>query len=239
MGTARTRLAVPVVSAVVMLGLFGPATAAEALCAPSSEADDFRRAEVVFEGRALPGPEDDGVLFSPARFVVLDYLKGEGPDVVAVETAAEMRDAILAVLPDADALVMAAAIADYRPKASAPKKLKRRESGVEMTLSLVENPDVLKAAVAARRPGTLVIGFKAETGDPIKEAGRMLREKSLDLVVANDVSTAVFGADADQVTFVSADGAEPLLGVTALESVGITVDPANGTLKRLPAVPLK
>lgn len=63
---------------------------------------------------------------------------------------------------------------------------------------------------AARRPGTLVVGFKAETGDPLPEAERMLKENGLDLVVANDVSRDVFGSDTDQVTFVSADGAEPL-----------------------------
>jgi phosphopantothenoylcysteine decarboxylase/phosphopantothenate--cysteine ligase len=79
-----------------------------------------------------------------------------------------------------------------------------------MTLRLVRTPDVLSAVAAARRPGTLVVGFKAETGDPVAEAGRILREKGLDLVVANDVSRDVFGSDADAVTFVSADGVEPL-----------------------------
>ena len=79
-----------------------------------------------------------------------------------------------------------------------------------MTPRLIENPDVLKAVVAARRPGTVVVGFKAETGDPLPDAGRMLREKGLDLVVANDVSADVFGSDEDQVAFVSADGVEEL-----------------------------
>lgn len=133
-----------------------------------------------------------------------------GIQLVPVESAIEMRDALLASVPEADAVVMAAAVADYRPDAVATEKLKKREQGMEMTLKLVENPDLLKALIASRSPRTLVVGFKAETGDPVNEASRMLREKGLDLVVANDVSTAVFGADADQVTFVSADGAEPL-----------------------------
>jgi phosphopantothenoylcysteine decarboxylase/phosphopantothenate--cysteine ligase len=133
-----------------------------------------------------------------------------GVRVVPVESAAEMKDAILAVLPDADALVMAAAVADYRPDAAAAAKVKKRQAGAEITIRLVENPDVLKAAIAARRPGTLVVGFKAETGDPVAEASRMLREKGVDLVVANDVSEGVFGSDTDRVTFVSADGAEAL-----------------------------
>lgn len=129
---------------------------------------------------------------------------------VPIETAAELRDAVLAVLPDAEAVVMAAAVADYRVAEASGTKVKKRESGGELTLRLVENADVLKAVVAKRRPGTFVVGFKAETGDALVEATRMLREKGLDLVVANDVSAGVFGTDTDTVTFVSADGAEPL-----------------------------
>ena len=129
---------------------------------------------------------------------------------VAIESAAELRDAVLAVLPDADAIVMAAAVADYRPAQSHAAKLKKRDAGGEVVLRLIENADVLKAVVSARRGRTLVVGFKAETGDPVEEASRMLRDKGLDLVVANDVSEGVFGAETDRVTFVSADGAEPL-----------------------------
>ena len=128
---------------------------------------------------------------------------------VAIETASELRDALLAVLPDADAVVMAAAVADYRVVEPLDRKAKKKDGGAEIVLRLTENPDILRAVVAARRGSTLVIGFKAETGDPVAEAGRMLREKGLDLVVANDVSEGVFGADTDRVTFVSADGAEP------------------------------
>ncbi len=128
---------------------------------------------------------------------------------VPIETASELRDALLAVLPDADAVVMAAAVADYRVAEPFDRKVKKGAAGGEVTLRLTETPDILKAVVAARRGGTLVVGFKAETGDPVAEASRMLREKGLDLVVANDVSLGVFGSDTDRVTFVSADGAEP------------------------------
>jgi len=87
-----------------------------------------------------------------------------------------------------------------------------------MKLRLVENPDLLSAIIATRRPGTIVIGFKAETGDATTEAGRMLRDKKLDLVVANDVADprSAFGSDDDEVAFVSADGVErlPLLKKT-------------------------
>ena len=139
-----------------------------------------------------------------------------GTQLVPIETAEQLRDAVLGLLPNADAVVMAAAVADYRPIERAMKK--KRDAGKEMTLRLTENPDILKAIVAARRAGAIVVGFKAETGDATAEAGRMLREKKLDLVVANDVSDpgSAFGSDTDRVTFVSADGVEalPLLAKT-------------------------
>jgi len=133
-----------------------------------------------------------------------------GVRLVPIETVAEMRDAVVASLPDADAVVMAAAVSDYAAADPSATKLKKKDIGDALTLRLVRTPDVLAAVAAARRAGTLLVGFKAETGDPVAEAGRMLKEKGLDLVVANDVSADVFGSDTDQVTFVSADGAEPL-----------------------------
>ena len=141
-----------------------------------------------------------------------------GTQLVPIETAEQLRDAVLGLLPNADAVVMAAAVADYRPIETRERKIKKRDAGKEMTLRLTENPDILKAIVAARRAGAIVVGFKAETGDATTEAGRMLREKKLDLVVANDVSDpgSAFGSDTDRVTFVSADGVEalPLLAKT-------------------------
>src|SRR5207249_767498 len=148
-------------------------------------------------------------------------LRARGADrtqLVPIETAEQMRDAVLGLLPDADAVVMAAAVADYRPIETQERKIKKRDAGKELSLRMTENPDILKAIVAARRAGAIVVGFKAETGDATTEAGRMLREKKLDLVVANDVSdpTSAFGSDTDRVTFVSADGVEalPLLAKT-------------------------
>jgi phosphopantothenoylcysteine decarboxylase / phosphopantothenate---cysteine ligase len=135
-----------------------------------------------------------------------------------IESADDLKDAVLAQLPLADAVIMAAAVADYRPIERVTKKLKKKDLGTELTLRMTENPDVLKAIVAARRPGTIVVGFKAETGDATAEASRMLRDKKLDLVIANDVADprSGFGSDDDQVAFVSADGVErlPLLAKT-------------------------
>jgi phosphopantothenoylcysteine decarboxylase/phosphopantothenate--cysteine ligase len=130
----------------------------------------------------------------------------------SVESADDLKEAVLAQLERADAVIMAAAVADYRPIERATKKMKKKDLGNEMHLRMIENPDVLKAIVAARRPGTVVVGFKAETGDATAEASRMLREKKLDLVVANDVADprSGFGSDDDQVAFVSADGVEKL-----------------------------
>jgi len=141
-----------------------------------------------------------------------------GTQLVPIETAEQMRDAVLGLLPNADAVIMAAAVADYRPIETMERKIKKREAGKELSLRMTENPDILKAIVSARRSGAIVIGFKAETGDATAEAERMLREKKLDLVVANDVSDpgSAFGSDTDRVTFVSADGVEalPLLAKT-------------------------
>jgi len=135
-----------------------------------------------------------------------------GVTTVAIETAQELTDAVLATLPGADAVIMAAAIADYRPARPADQKLKKREQGDTMPIEMTRTADVLQAIVAKRDPRTIVVGFKAETGDALAEASRMLREKKLDLVVANDVTAkgSEFGSETDQVTFVSADGAEAL-----------------------------
>ena len=135
-----------------------------------------------------------------------------GVRMIAVESAQDMKESVVALLPETDAVVMAAAVADYRPIETSTRKIKKRDAGSELTIRLTENPDVLKAVVAGRKHGAIVIGFKAETGDATKEAERMLREKKLDLVVANDISEpgSVFGSDTDKVTFVSADGVEAL-----------------------------
>ena len=135
-----------------------------------------------------------------------------GVRTIPVESAEDMKEAVLALLPEMDAVVMAAAVADYRPREIQVRKIKKRDVGSQLTIHLTENPDVLKAIVTARRPNTIVVGFKAETGDATKEAERMLRDKHLDLVVANDISEpgSAFGSDTDRVTFVSADGAEAL-----------------------------
>jgi phosphopantothenoylcysteine decarboxylase/phosphopantothenate--cysteine ligase len=129
-----------------------------------------------------------------------------GVQLVAVQTAQEMRQAVLSALPESDALIMAAAVADYRPAVAVAHKLKKGEAGLE--LELVRTPDIL-AEVATRRVGLgwprVVVGFAAETQDLIANAQAKLKAKRLDLMVANDARQAM-GADVNQVTLLDASG---------------------------------
>ena len=136
---------------------------------------------------------------------------------VAVRTAEEMAEAVLRACPDADVLLMAAAVADFRPAQAAGQKLKKVE-GVP-TLLLEPTPDIL-AAVARQRRQTgrprVAVGFAAETEDLLANARAKLHAKSLDLIAANDVSAtdAGFGVDTNRVTLLDAAGtveALPLL----------------------------
>ena len=80
-----------------------------------------------------------------------------GVRMIVVESAQDMKESVLALLPETDAVVMAAAVADYRPTETSTRKIKKRDAGSELTIRLTENPDVLKAVVAARKRGTIVI----------------------------------------------------------------------------------
>jgi len=129
-----------------------------------------------------------------------------GVQLVAVQTAQEMLQAVLAALLESDALIMAAAVADYRPAAAAAHKLKKGEAGLD--LKLIRTPDIL-AEVATRRAELgqprVVVGFAAETQDLVANAQAKLKAKRLDLMVANDARQAM-GADVNQVTLLDASG---------------------------------
>jgi phosphopantothenoylcysteine decarboxylase/phosphopantothenate--cysteine ligase len=124
---------------------------------------------------------------------------------VDVESAREMRDAVRAHLSDADVVVLAAAVADFRPASSAPVKL-RRADGVP-TLLLEPTDDVLADVVSRRRDGQLIIGFAAETGDALAKGRAKLARKGCDLLVVNDVSQpgAGFDGDTNEVVILSDD----------------------------------
>jgi phosphopantothenoylcysteine decarboxylase/phosphopantothenate--cysteine ligase len=107
--------------------------------------------------------------------------------------------------PRLDALIMAAAVADFRVETPAAQKLKRGEHAQD--LRLVPNPDLLAATAAlASGPRPVRVGFAAETHDLVEHATEKLARKSLDLIVANDVSEDVFGSDSNRVILLWSDG---------------------------------
>ncbi len=127
---------------------------------------------------------------------------------IAAPSARAMRDAVLRQVADADALIMAAAVADFRPAQTAEQKIKKGDVET-LTLELVKNPDILRevayqAPRADRRP-LVVVGFAAETNDLVANARAKLATKHLDLIVANPVPSS-FGTDMDQATLLARDG---------------------------------
>jgi phosphopantothenoylcysteine decarboxylase/phosphopantothenate--cysteine ligase len=136
-----------------------------------------------------------------------------GVDVVRVRSAAEMHRAVMARAAGADAVVMAAAVADYTPEAVAEQKVAKQDGG--WSLPLVRTVDILAdlgrlPSRGAGRP--VLVGFAAETHDVLAHADGKRRRKGVDLIVANDVTRpdAGFEVDTNAVTFVSDDGLEPL-----------------------------
>ena len=121
-----------------------------------------------------------------------------GARVVKVETAQELYDAVLAAAPDADVVVMAAAVADFRPKAAAAEKLKKERGVPEVVLE--PTPDTLAELGRTRRPDQVLVGFAAETTDHIAGGRRKLERKHLDLVVVNHVEAAGSAFDAEDAT---------------------------------------
>jgi phosphopantothenoylcysteine decarboxylase / phosphopantothenate---cysteine ligase len=129
----------------------------------------------------------------------------QGVAVIAVETAREMRDAVLQQIAQSDVVIKAAAVADYRPKQRAGAKVKK--SAAEFSIELEKNPDIL-AEIGARKDGRVLIGFAAETDDLVANATTKLTQKNLDMIVANDVSQegAGFNVDTNIVKMLYRDG---------------------------------
>jgi phosphopantothenoylcysteine decarboxylase/phosphopantothenate--cysteine ligase len=144
-----------------------------------------------------------------------------GVDLVRVSTAVEMRDAVISRAAAADVVIMAAAVADYAPATPAHEKI--HKDGDTMTLSLVRTSDILGALgkMRASQGRPLLVGFAAETQDVVGSARRKMRDKGVDMIVANDVSRsdAGFEVDANEVTIVLENGSEehlPLQSKTAI-----------------------
>jgi phosphopantothenoylcysteine decarboxylase/phosphopantothenate--cysteine ligase len=117
-----------------------------------------------------------------------------GARLIPVTTAAEMRHAVLDEFPWSTAVIMAAAVTDYRPADFASKKIKRGRGPIELRLE--PNPDILKE-IGAKKNGKLLVGFAAETDELVANAKKKLKDKNLDMIVANDVTGAGAGFDVD------------------------------------------
>ncbi|WP_040336588.1 bifunctional phosphopantothenoylcysteine decarboxylase/phosphopantothenate--cysteine ligase CoaBC [Candidatus Blastococcus massiliensis] len=147
-----------------------------------------------------------------------------GVRVVPVGTAEELRSAMHAEAADADVVVMSAAVADFRPASVAGAKMKKDSAGEPDSVPLVRNPDILAELVTKRRPGQLVVGFAAETGDDdadvLTHARAKLARKGCDLLVVNDVSGGqVFGRADNAVAVLAADGASTEIGLGTKDTV--------------------
>ncbi len=135
-----------------------------------------------------------------------------GAEVLPVRSAAELRDVTLVAAADADVVVMAAAVADFRPVQAESAKIKK-EAGPPPPVALERTADVLAELVAARRPGQLVVGFAAETGDAeadwLTHGRRKLARKRCDLLVVNPVGDGLaFGTPDNRAVVLTADGGE-------------------------------
>jgi len=126
-----------------------------------------------------------------------------GVEVLQIQTALQMREAVLSAVPEADVLIMAAAVADYRPATAAKSKLKKEEFPL-MQLELIRNPDIVSEV-----KGSLIkVGFAAESENVVQNATIKLKNKGLHLIVANDITEpgSGFGVDTDRVVLVDSRG---------------------------------
>ncbi|MBB4895166.1 phosphopantothenoylcysteine decarboxylase/phosphopantothenate--cysteine ligase [Streptomyces olivoverticillatus] len=133
-----------------------------------------------------------------------------GVDVVHVGTALQLREAVVKAAADADAVVMAAAVADFRPARYAEGKIKKQDGREPEPVELVRNPDVLAELSAERaRPGQVVVGFAAETDDVLSNGRAKLARKRCDLLVVNEVGERkTFGSEENEAVVLASDGTE-------------------------------
>jgi phosphopantothenoylcysteine decarboxylase/phosphopantothenate--cysteine ligase len=145
---------------------------------------------------------------------------------IAGETVEQMRDAVAASLVDADALVMAAAPADFRPVSAASQKIKKSQDSSVPTIELTQTADILKSTMSARKEGCVVVGFALETENVVANAKLKLDQKSLDLIVANNASEegAGFGGDTNRVTLIGKSGSEEIPMMKKTELADIILD---------------
>jgi phosphopantothenoylcysteine decarboxylase/phosphopantothenate--cysteine ligase len=163
-----------------------------------------------------------------------------GVAVTRVRSARDMREAVLAAAGAADAVIMAAAVADYTPAAASGQKIEKQGQDEPLILRLERTADIL-AELGARRGDAarpVLVGFAAQTGDPVPAARRKLAGKRADLIVANDVTQPGAGFDVatNQVTLVSADGDEALPMQSKTDVARAILDRVERLLVRQPAL---
>jgi phosphopantothenoylcysteine decarboxylase/phosphopantothenate--cysteine ligase len=131
-----------------------------------------------------------------------------GVNLIRVNTAEEMMDAVFAHRAEMDAIIKAAAVADFRPALSSNQKIKKSEE--DISIKLVKNPDILsELGISKSKPGQILVGFAAETENIMANAKEKLARKNLDMIVVNDVTAkdAGFDVDTNRVTLIFRDGA--------------------------------
>ncbi len=133
-----------------------------------------------------------------------------GPEVVQVETAIEMDEAVRRNIAQADITIFSAAVADFRPSDVNAQKMKRADAGGEVQVHLTENPDIAAGTRELRKPGSVCVGFALETDDLVENASKKLEAKGFDMVVANSVDEegAGFDVETNRVTLILR-GADP------------------------------
>jgi phosphopantothenoylcysteine decarboxylase / phosphopantothenate---cysteine ligase len=147
-----------------------------------------------------------------------------GVDLVLVETTAELREATIAAAKGVDAIVMAAAPADFRPATVADQKIKKREDGRAPTLDLIMNPDISAELGVGKGPGQVLVAFAAETQDALEHGRDKLVRKNADLIVVNNVGTGnVFGSEGNEATILGADGSQTALPRQSKQSLANAV----------------
>ncbi|WP_406739765.1 bifunctional phosphopantothenoylcysteine decarboxylase/phosphopantothenate--cysteine ligase CoaBC [Streptomyces atratus] len=148
-----------------------------------------------------------------------------GADVLHAGTAVQLREAVLKAAADADVVVMAAAVADFRPAEYATGKIKKKDGQEPAPIRLVRNPDILAEVAGERaRPEQIVVGFAAETDNVLANGREKLRRKGCDLLVVNEVGERrTFGSEENEAVVLAADGGETQVPYGPKEALADTV----------------
>ena len=143
----------------------------------------------------------------------------EGVEFVPVESAAEMADAMKKAAAEADIIVMAAAVADYRPKQYSTSKVKKSDG--DMCIELERTEDILLSLGKNKKPGQILVGFAAETDDLLQNAQGKLERKNLDYIAANIVGVPGrgFGADNNAITLLGRNGSRTEFALQSKEAL--------------------